>query len=82
MLRINDVLFRQARAESDNYHTAVTEALMQMMQLLTWAQKVETLAEGEGHGMSDDEIEEAVEGARDLLCWFQDDEGIDEFDGL
>lgn len=32
--------------------------------------------------MSDDAIGVAVEGARDLLCWLQDGEAINEFDEL
>ncbi|KAL9031838.1 MAG: hypothetical protein Q9196_000152 [Gyalolechia fulgens] len=73
--RINDILLRRARAISGDHETVMAECLPRIMQMLTWAEQVRNLAERGGYGMSDDGIEEAVKGARDLTCWLLDLEG-------
>lgn len=80
ILRINDFIFRRATAVAVNRDTAVTDSLTETMKLLTWTEQVKNIAESGGRGMSDNDIEEALGAARDLLCWLSDAEGLDEFD--
>ncbi|KAI4133459.1 MAG: hypothetical protein LQ338_000195 [Usnochroma carphineum] len=82
ILHINDRLFRRATASAGNYDAAMTQTLMQMMKLLMCAEQLQHLSREGGLQMSDDAIGVAVEGARDLLCWLQDGEAINEFDEL
>lgn len=82
ILRINDILLRRAKLIQGDSGAATAESLARMMKLLTWAEQVRNLAERGGDGMSDDDIEEAVKGARDLICWLLDLEGEMEFDKL
>ena len=72
--RINCIQLERATLANSDSDAAITEALDDTMNLLTWVEQVQSIAKNGGYGMRDDDIVEAVMGARKIICWLRDKE--------
>ncbi|KAL8873743.1 MAG: hypothetical protein Q9174_000829 [Haloplaca sp. 1 TL-2023] len=80
--RIICIQLERATFACSDSEAAIAEVLKHTMDLLTWAEQVQSIAKSGGYGMRDVDIVEAVMGARKIICWTEDEETENEFDDI